>query len=413
MIGQIINHYKIFEQIGQGGMSTLYKAGDIESNRIVVLKFLAAPLSQDPDIRKRFLLEGQSLATLNHENICSTYEMTETDNGQLFIVMEYYEGETLKDKLKNGPPELTKIRDYVTQITNGLTEAHKQGIIHRDLKPANIMITNSDVVKILDFGLAKFLTGTRITKTGISLGTLNYMSPEQVQGKKIDHRTDIWSLGVLTYEMLTGSLPFSGENDQALMYSIINEKPEFNFNNQIDIPYKIIYAITKSLEKNPDNRYQSAIEFVNDIKLDNPESEANNKTVVIGLKSLIGTTVDNYKIVEQIGCGGMGVVYKGIDLNLEKEVAIKVMHSDFQMNDSIAKHFREEAKALARLESTHIVHIYAFRFTEQGTFIVMEYVDGTNLDKLIKENGPIPWNNAISYCRQLLRALNHAHTVID
>ena len=197
MVGKTIFHYKILEELGHGGMGIVYKARDTKLDRFVALKFLPPHLGMDEVEKKRLTQEAKSASALDHNNICTIHEINETDDGQMFIAMGFYEGETLKDKIAKGPLNIDEALDIAIQITTGLEKAHEKEIVHRDIKPANIIITNDNLVKILDFGLAKLSGQTKLTKDGSTLGTVAYMSPEQTQGAEVDHRTDIWSLGVL------------------------------------------------------------------------------------------------------------------------------------------------------------------------------------------------------------------------
>ena len=220
MIGTTISHYRILEKLGAGGMGVVYKAEDLKLRRIVALKILP---SEAPENRERFLREAQSAASLNHPNICTSHEIDE-DHG--FIAMEFLEGVTLKDKIAQRPLPLAEAFDIAIQTCQGLEHAHEKRVIHRDIKPANIMVTPANQAKVMDFGLAQVNDRTRITKIGSSLGTPAYMSPEQAKGEPVDHRTDIWSLGVTLYAMVTGRLPFSGETEQAVTYGIVHSDPE-------------------------------------------------------------------------------------------------------------------------------------------------------------------------------------------
>jgi eukaryotic-like serine/threonine-protein kinase len=266
MIDKVISHYRIIEQIGSGGMGKVYLAEDTKLERQVALKFLPAQFSADEEERKRFIHEAKAASALDHPNICSVYEIGETPEGQLFIVMGYYEGKTLKEKIKAGPLPVNEAVSLAVQVAEGLQEAHRKGIVHRDLKPANIMLTEQGVAKIVDFGLAKLKGLTRLTKSGTTLGTVAYMSPEQAQGKEVDQRTDIWSLGVILYEMLTGKLPFPGEYDQAVLYAVINEEPESLSKLRIDIPDELKFIVSKALAKRPENRYQAVDELLKELK---------------------------------------------------------------------------------------------------------------------------------------------------
>jgi serine/threonine protein kinase/tetratricopeptide (TPR) repeat protein len=259
-----ISHYKILEKIGEGGMGVVYKAEDTKLRRTVALKFLPPELTKDQEAKERFIQEAQAAAALDHPNICTVYEIDESD-GQTFISMAYIKGQTLKDNLEFGPLEIQDAQGIILQIAQGLHEAHQNGIVHRDIKPGNIMITEKGQAKITDFGLAKLEWGADITKTITIMGTVAYMSPEQAQGKKVDLRSDIWSLGVLFYEMLTGHLPFGRDTYQAGLYAIMHEEPKPLSSFRSDVPEMLDMVIAKSLEKDISRRYQSLEDFIQDL----------------------------------------------------------------------------------------------------------------------------------------------------
>ncbi len=265
MIGKKISHFKILEEIGAGGMGIVYKAEDTHLKRHVALKFLPTELTRNKEARRRFIHEAQSASALDHPNICTIHEIGETEDGQSFIAMTYYEGETLKLKIEKGKLTIEDAINYSAKVAEGLTRAHEEGIIHRDIKPANIMITDRDEVKILDFGLAKLAGQTQLTKAGTTLGTVAYMSPEQTRGETVDHRSDIWSLGIILYEMLTGQLPFKGEYDQAIIYSILNEAHESPRSLRTEITLEMENIIDRALNKNAEKRYQSMEEILTDL----------------------------------------------------------------------------------------------------------------------------------------------------
>ena len=266
MIGKTISHYKILEKLGGGGMGAVYKAEDTKLKRIVALKFLPPEWSRDQGSKERFAHEAQAASALQHNNICTIHEIDETSDGQMFICMDFYEGATLKKKIDNGPLPLEKAIDTATQIAQGLGCAHEAGIVHRDIKPANVMITNRDEVKILDFGLAKLAGRTKLTKEDTTLGTVAYMSPEQAQGVEVDHRGDIWALGAVLYEMVTGRQPFAGDYEQAVVYSIMNEEPEPVTGLRTGVPLELERIASKALAKKPDERYQHVDEMIVDLK---------------------------------------------------------------------------------------------------------------------------------------------------
>jgi serine/threonine protein kinase/tetratricopeptide (TPR) repeat protein len=266
MIGKTISHYRILEKVGEGGMGIVYKAEDTRLKRTVALKFLPPGFTRDPEAKERFIHEAQTVSTLEHNNICNVHEIDKTEDGQTFMVMACYEGTSLQEKIKQGLLEVEEAISVGSQITQGLSKAHEKGIVHRDIKPANIFVTRDGVVKILDFGLAKLGGQTKLTKEGTTLGTVAYMSPEQVKGEEVDHRTDIWSLGIVLYEMITGKTPFKGDYDQAVMYSILNEQPEPVTGLRTGVPMELERIVTKCLQKDPGERYQTAADLLADFR---------------------------------------------------------------------------------------------------------------------------------------------------
>ncbi len=266
MIGKTISHYKILEKLGGGGMGVVYKAEDATLKRTVALKFLPLDLTRDPEAKQRFIKEAQTASSLNHPNICTIHEIDETDDGRLFICMACYEGETLREKIERGPLKLRETIDIIIQVAQGLAKAHSKGIVHRDIKPENIFITEDGQVKIVDFGLAKLAGETRITRAGSAVGTAAYMSPEQGRGEEVDHRTDIWSLGVILYEMLTGQLPFSGENWEAVLYSIFRKEPQSLSNLRRDVPEVLHNVVEKMMQKKVGRRYTDTEALIKDLQ---------------------------------------------------------------------------------------------------------------------------------------------------
>jgi len=261
----IAGKYRILEEIGQGGMGVVYKAEDIKLKRCVALKFLPPHLMDSPELKERFLIEAQAAAALSHPNICVIHEVGET--GELsYIAMEYVEGETLRDRIKKGPLKPEEALDVVSQVAAGLGEAHGKGVIHRDIKSANIMVTAKGQAKVMDFGLAKLRGGSSLTKSQTTLGTVAYMSPEQARGGELDQRTDIWSLGVVLYEMLVGKLPFRGEHDQTVIYSIFHREPESLMKASPGTAPELEHIVGHALAKKPAERYQTMEEFREDLE---------------------------------------------------------------------------------------------------------------------------------------------------
>ena len=246
-------------------MGTVYKALDLRLGRTVALKFLPPHLNTDDDAKLRFAHEAQAASALDHPNICAIHEIGETDAGQLFIAMACCEGETLKKTIARGALPFVKALDYVAQIAAGLQRAHEVGIVHRDVKPANVMITATGAVKIVDFGVAK-MVGTEVTREGTTIGTVAYMSPEQTRGEAVDARSDLWSLGAVLYEMLTGQRPFKSESDETLIYAIRHDDPKSVRAWRAEIPAGLAAVVSRCLEKEPAARYQRASELLADLR---------------------------------------------------------------------------------------------------------------------------------------------------
>jgi tetratricopeptide (TPR) repeat protein len=262
VIGKTVSHYRILERIGGGGMGVVYKAEDLQLGRTVAMKFLPPELAEDEAAKERFQHEARTASALDHANICTIYEAGETEEGQLYLAMAYYEGETLKERIARGPLPVGEAVDISAQIAQGLARAHGAGIFHRDIKPANVIVNEHCEAKILDFGLAKLAEGARLTRSGTTVGTPAYMPPEQVRGEEIDGRADLWSLGVVLHEMLTGRLPFKGAAESLMIYSILHDEPEAIRGLRPDLPAPLADLVERSLVKDPEGRIQSAGEML-------------------------------------------------------------------------------------------------------------------------------------------------------
>jgi len=251
------DRYELLEKLGGGGMGTVYRANDHVSGRVVALKFLSESLAGDPVLKQRFHREARAAAALDHVNIGAIHRVEEAENGRLFIVMPYYAGGTLKSAIATGPLPVGDAIGYAAQVADGLAHAHAAGVIHRDIKPANLMFAEDGSLKILDFGIAK-IAGEKLTRTGLVLGTLAYMSPEQASGGTLDHRTDLWALGVVLHEMLIGRPPFSAPSIELLFRAVRFGEPPKVRSLRAEVPLRIEEVVSRLLQKEPGHRYPDA-----------------------------------------------------------------------------------------------------------------------------------------------------------
>jgi TolB-like protein/tRNA A-37 threonylcarbamoyl transferase component Bud32/Flp pilus assembly protein TadD len=265
MIGRTVSHYKILEKLGGGGMGVVYKAHDTKLKRTVALKFLSPQALGSEEDKTRFIHEAQAAAALNHNNICTIHEIDEFE-GQPFIAMEFIDGASLSARIEEGPLELADAVDIAIQVAEGLREAHEHGIVHRDVKPSNVMLSTRGQVKITDFGLAKFPGREQLTQVGTTVGTIAYMSPESGRGESADGRGDLWSLGVILYEMVAGRRPFTGQHEQAVMYSVLNEEATPLTGVRTAVPVELERVVNKCLAKDPAQRYQHADDLLVDLR---------------------------------------------------------------------------------------------------------------------------------------------------
>jgi serine/threonine protein kinase len=282
--GTMISHYRIVEMIGAGGMGVVYRAVDTRLDRVVALKFLPPHLLCDADARTRFEHEAKSASALNHPNITTIYEIDE-DGGQCFIAMEFIDGQSLREIFKDRVLDMDEVLDIALEIGQGLDAAHRRDVVHRDIKPDNIMVTADNRVKIMDFGLAKLRGATRVTRTATTVGTLQYMSPEQAQGKDTDQRSDIFSFGAVLYEMITGRKAFRGDNEAAVINSILNQEPEPLARYKRDVPDGVQRIVDKALAKDKEERYQHADGMVADLKRERRISERIDPSTVTQVQS--------------------------------------------------------------------------------------------------------------------------------
>lgn len=292
--GEMIGHYQIVEKIGHGGMGFVYKAKDIRLERMVALKFLPAYLSESEKSWQRFIQEARVASSIDHPNICTVYEIRDLSNGSGFISMAFYEGQTLQKLIEKGPVNIDKAIDIVLQMCAGLAQAHARGIVHRDVKPANIMLTAESVVKILDFGVAKNVN-LELTKTGDTIGTVYYMAPEQILGGKIDHRVDIWAIGMILYELLTGQRPFGTGHSLSVINSILNKDPQPVTGFQTGIPLQLAHIVQRLLSKTPEDRHNNLKELMDDlvsIRDRNAARESDKESVLVSYSTDTSDSAD-------------------------------------------------------------------------------------------------------------------------
>jgi len=394
----IAGKYKIIEKLGEGGMGVVYKAKDTRLNRTVALKFLPAELTQDKEAKKRFIQEAQAAAALEHPNICTVYEVEEPDD-QTFIAMSYIEGQSLKDKLKDGPLDVEGAKDIALQVAEGLKEAHDKGIVHRDIKPANIMLTEKGLAKITDFGLAKLSWGADLTKPATIMGTVAYMSPEQAKGEEVDHRTDIWSLGAILYEMLTGERPFQKAQEQALIYAILNDKPTPLSLLRFDTPDHIEKVIDKALAKKTDERYQNVDDLIQDLKQSQPLifPKAEKSIIVLPFENLSPDPEQEYfcdgmteEIISDLSkvqtlkviSRSSAMTFKGTKKKV-RDIA-KDVNVQYVLEGSVRKAGNDLRITAQLIEAASDVHLWAEKYTGilDNVFDIQEKVSRSIVDAL-------------------------------
>ena len=261
--GQILGHHRMLGRLGEGGMGVVFKAEDLKLKRTVALKFLPSHAVEDPEFKQRFLREAQAAAALHHPHICTIFELNE-EHG--FLAMELIEGGGLNDRIRQRPLKLGEALRIASEVAEGLKAAHEKGIVHRDIKSGNILLTPDGQAKITDFGLATLNDRTRITKTGVALGTPGYMAPEQARGETVDRRADIWALGVVLYEMLSGRLPFQADSEAAVVHSILHDEPEPLTAQRAGLPLELDRIVSKCLAKHTEERYQHVDDFLVDVR---------------------------------------------------------------------------------------------------------------------------------------------------
>ncbi len=406
MIGKSILHYQIIKELGRGGMGVVYLAIDRKLNRQVAIKFLPTAVSADLDLQARFRTEARAAAALNHPNIATVHAFEESEDGT-FIVMEYIDGQPINTYSEAW--SLARTIGAVLEIADGLAAAHAHGVIHRDIKPDNILITKNNQVKILDFGLARLHDDVRKTRSGTVMGTLAYMSPEQIQGETVDHRSDIWALGILMYELLVGKRPFDEEHDQALVYAILNEPP--NKLDRPDLPEELTALIREMLAKEVEQRMQSMTAVYDNLKAVSLSITAGeSKTIEKSAFDNSGLTqIGDYKILRMLGEGGMGEVYLAEqEKPVRRQVALKIIKLGMDSKRIIAR-FEMERQALAMMNHPGIASVFEAGTTDKGRpYFVMEYVPGKPLSAFCDDER-MSTDARLRLFADICRAVQHAH----
>jgi eukaryotic-like serine/threonine-protein kinase len=431
LIGSTISRYRILERLGGGGAGVVYKAEDTKLERLVALKFLTSYRSGNDADTRRFLREARASSAVDHPNICTVFEIDETGDGQLFIAMAFCDGETLKRKLERGPLPVAEAVQLAAQIAAGLAAAHGKGIVHRDVKPANVIVAPDGRVKLVDFGIAKLADQSRLTREGTAVGTAAYMSPEQIRGDTLDARVDVWSLGVVLYEMIAGQRPFLGDDDQERIRRILYQEPEPLSALRPSVPRELERIVGQVLAKRPAERYGNMEEMRADLlalaatlsgslagepaepldptRLEIPSAASGRQRTVEDTASLAGRTLSHYRILGPIGGGGMGIVYKAEDLHLARTVALKFLPPELTRDPEAKARFLQEARAASVLDHPNICTIHEVGETPDGRlYLSMPCYEGETLRQRI-ERGPLPIEEAIDIAEQIARGLAKAH----
>jgi serine/threonine protein kinase/Tol biopolymer transport system component len=465
LIGNVISHYEILERLGGGGMGVVYKARDVRLGRLVALKFLSPRLSASPAHKQRLLREARAASALDHPAVCTVYEVDETADGQLFIAMAFCQGETLKSRIERGPLPPERAVALVLQIADGLAAAHEKGVVHRDVKPANVLLLPGGGVKLVDFGVAQLEDGTRLTRPGTAMGTASYMSPEQLRGELVDQRSDLWSLGVVLYETVTGRLPFPGLTDQEVVTATLTRDPE-------RLPAAVAAALpglesalARALARRPQDRYQNIEQMAAALRSLRPAVEdptlleptqveltpwpfpagplptgplpaGRLPTLPPGFSgpspvsppeptgsmgsggtdderptrsAPAGRAIAHFQVGAPIGGGGMGIVYRAEDTRLGRTVALKFLPPALSLDPEAKVRFLQEARSASALEHPNICTIHEVGETPDGRlYLAMPCYDGETLRQKIVR-GPLPVAEAVDIAEQVARGLAKAH----
>ncbi|HYG62615.1 MAG TPA: protein kinase [Thermoanaerobaculia bacterium] len=433
MIGTRVSNFEILERLGGGGMGVVYKARDLRLDRVVALKFLTARRDGSEGDHQRFLREARAAATLDHPGVCAIHEIGETEDGALFLVMAFCEGESLARVIDSGPLRPAQAAHLAAQIADGLAAAHERGIVHRDIKPANVLVTpGGDAgghpgghpggqIKIVDFGVARLAGVTRITRPGTTVGTAAYMAPEQLRGEEVDARADVWSLGVVLYEMLTGELPFPGANESEIISGILHAHPRPIGAFRDGVPAGLEHIALRALAKRPADRYARIADMARELR-DFEEAatsvEGTEHTLVALSRSRSGPlpasglrlgSLERYRVLGPLGGGAMGVVHEAEDTALGRRVALKFLPAELSRDPDSKERFLREARAASALDHPNVCTIHEIGETGDGRlFLAMARYEGETLKRRL-ERGSVSLEEALDIVRQIAHGLAKAH----
>ena len=420
MLGE---RYEILKSLGEGGMGAVYKARDHELDRLVALKVIRPELAGHPDILRRFKQELILARQVTHKNVVRIFDLGTAD-GRKFITMDFIEGRDLKSILnERGRLPASEAVPIAQQICRGLEAAHVEGVVHRDLKPQNIMLDDAGRVWLMDFGLARSMELSGLTRTGVLMGTPDYMSPEQARAEKVDARSDLFSLGIIFFEMLTGRLPFQADTLMAKLLQRVQQRAVAVTEIDPTIPPEVSAVVSKCLEPDVKQRYQTVREILDDLGVGSPtissSSSSSASSTPGGAPSGSSITLDElgpgsqfgprYRIDSVIGEGGMGKVYKAYDSDLDRTVALKLVRPELAKDASSLQRFKQELLLASRISHRNILRIHDLGDVNGVKFISMAFVQGMDLHDLIAKQGRLPIERAVNIAKQLTGALEAAH----
>jgi serine/threonine protein kinase/tetratricopeptide (TPR) repeat protein len=413
--------YEILKRLGEGGMGAVYKARDHELDRTVALKIIRPDLAGHPDILRRFKQELILARQVTHKNVVRIFDLGSAD-GRKFITMDFIEGRDLKSILaERGKLPPSEVVPILQQICRGLEAAHVEGVVHRDLKPQNIMVDDAGRVWLMDFGLARSMELAGLTRTGVLMGTPDYMSPEQARAEKVDARSDLFSLGIIVYEMLVGHLPFQADTLMAKLLQRVQQKATPVTDIDPSIPAWLGAVVSKCLESDVAKRYQSVREILDDLGRNVEASQGASASQSAGAKSEQTASVSlaslgpgsqfgpRYRIEAKIGEGGMGKVYKAHDSDLDRTVALKLVRPELASDANSLQRFKQELLLASRISHRNILRIHDLGDVGGVKFISMAYIQGMDLADLIAKTGKLRTERVVSIAKQLASALEAAH----